>query len=174
MSVSSTLRDEVRERANYCCQYCGTSETETGGELTLDHFQPVSSGGTDDILNLIYCCFRCNIYKGEYWHSDPDAALFHPLKDKYEEHFWLSDSGNLIALSDVGARSLNLLRLNRPPLVAKRCELRSLRDEQQILEQTNALLETLKGLSQQQRGLLKEQQSLLEEQRRLLELLYRK
>ena len=66
MSVSSTLRDEVRERANYCCQYCGTSETETGGELTLDHFQPVSSGGTDDILNLIYCCFRCNIYKGEY------------------------------------------------------------------------------------------------------------
>jgi hypothetical protein len=52
--------EEVRERYGRCCGYCGVSETETGGELTIDHFRPVSASGDDSADNLVYACFRCN------------------------------------------------------------------------------------------------------------------
>jgi HNH endonuclease len=49
--------EEVRGRYHNRCGYCSVSETETGGELTIDHFQPVSAGGNDSDDNLVYCCF---------------------------------------------------------------------------------------------------------------------
>lgn len=42
------------------CPYCST----WGHELTVDHVVPVSKGGTNDINNLIPCCFKCNTLKG--------------------------------------------------------------------------------------------------------------
>jgi hypothetical protein len=50
----------VRERYRRCCGYCQVSEIETGGELTIDHFQPVTAGGDDSDDNLVYACFRDN------------------------------------------------------------------------------------------------------------------
>ena len=58
MSIDSALRNLVRDRAQARCEYCGVSETDTGGELTIDHFKPVSIGGTDSDENLFYCWFR--------------------------------------------------------------------------------------------------------------------
>lgn len=66
MTISSTLRDEVRRRARFTCEYCGTSETDAGAELTIDHFRPLSKGGADAFENLVYCCSRCNEYKQDY------------------------------------------------------------------------------------------------------------
>lgn len=57
---------EVRQRYQRCCGYCGVTETEGGGELTVDHFRPVSAGGDDREENLVYACFRCNLYKGDF------------------------------------------------------------------------------------------------------------
>lgn len=54
----------VRERYSNCCGYCGVSETDAGGELTVDHFRPLSAGGDDSDDNLVYACIRCNQYKG--------------------------------------------------------------------------------------------------------------
>ena len=54
----------VRERYAFCCGYCGVSEADVGGELTVDHFCPVSAGGDDSDENLVYACVRCNQYKG--------------------------------------------------------------------------------------------------------------
>ena len=54
MTLSKSLLDQVRERAHFACEYCGVKETDSGGALTIDHFQPRSRGGPDDFENLLY------------------------------------------------------------------------------------------------------------------------
>lgn len=171
MSVSASRRQKIRARANYSCEYCGISETDNGGELTVDHFRPQSQDGGDNEENLVYCCFRCNLYKGDYWAED--SKLFNPRTEKREEHFWLSESGKLFALTETCEFNIELLRLNRPPLVTKRAQDFQKLEERQILGQTQKAVETLLQLNRQQREILKQQQNLLEEQRRLLKLLFR-
>ncbi len=52
-------RKNILQRDNNCCQYCGY----TGKELSIDHVIPRSRGGTDDWLNVITACLRCNVMK---------------------------------------------------------------------------------------------------------------
>jgi len=47
--VAHPKLNDVRRRYHYRCGYCGVSETDIGGELTVDHFLPPKSGG-DEIL----------------------------------------------------------------------------------------------------------------------------
>lgn len=56
MTITDQMREQVRQRANFACEYCGVTETDTGGQLTIDHFHPRSKGGDDDLDNLLYCC----------------------------------------------------------------------------------------------------------------------
>ncbi len=175
MSIGSSLRQKIRQKADFKCEYCEISETDSGGELTIDHFKPQSQNGGDAENNLVYCCFRCNTYKSDYWNIEPNQIrLFNPRTDKRNEHFWLSESGILFALTEVGEFTIQLLRLNRKPLVTKRQQNFQKLEEYQILEQTNIAVETLIRLSRQQRELLKQQQILLEEQRRLIDYLFEK
>ena len=174
MSISRTTLDKIRERAEFACEYCEVSETDSGGKLTVDHFQPTSKNGGDEESNLVYCCFRCNIYKSDYWHNEPNQIrLFNPRTDKRDEHFWLSESGKLYALTETGEFTVKLLRLNRQPLISKRQNDYQKLEERQILGQAQKAVESLIRLSRQQRELLKQQQMLLEEQRRLIEFLFR-
>ena len=57
-SIPKTVRFEVFKRDKFTCQYCGASAPEV--ILEVDHIQPVSKGGTDDLLNLITSCRDCN------------------------------------------------------------------------------------------------------------------
>ena len=47
-------RRALRELYRFCCGYCGTSEIDAGGELTVDHFWPQSAGGSDTPDNWVY------------------------------------------------------------------------------------------------------------------------
>ena len=67
MSLSEAIREQVRQRAAFACEFCGVTEADTGGQLTIDHFQPATQGGTDTLDNLLYCCACCNQYKADYW-----------------------------------------------------------------------------------------------------------
>lgn len=58
MSIGKTLRFEVFKRDNFQCQYCGKEAPNV--VLEVDHIEPKSKGGTDDLLNLITSCFDCN------------------------------------------------------------------------------------------------------------------
>ena len=42
---------------------CGTYRVPPNF-ATIDHLMPVSRGGSDDLSNLVRCCFRCNVLKG--------------------------------------------------------------------------------------------------------------
>jgi hypothetical protein len=53
--MTATERAALRQLYNFCCGYCGVSETDVGAALTIDHFQPTSRGGADAPTNWVYC-----------------------------------------------------------------------------------------------------------------------
>lgn len=128
--ISAHVRRTVRSLYAGSCGYCGVSEELSGAELTIDHFHPVSHGGSDGIDNLVYCCPACNTFKGDYWPDDPTLRLLHPLVDDVGAHLRQDIDGRLIALSDSGACQIQRLHLNRPPLVRHRLLLQERRLEQ--------------------------------------------
>ncbi|WP_184193438.1 HNH endonuclease signature motif containing protein [Armatimonas rosea] len=94
--------------------------------MTVDHYQPLSAQGTDDLENLVYACFRCNLYKGDFWggnHPESQARVLHPRQDRLEIHFTLdSFSGLLVAITSLGGFHIALQHLNREALVFRRRE----------------------------------------------------
>jgi hypothetical protein len=47
MSVSETMRQQVRERAGNRCEYCLSHQDYTMGRLQIDHIQPTVKGGVE-------------------------------------------------------------------------------------------------------------------------------
>src|SRR2546428_3955792 len=130
MTVPAATWEEARRRAAFSCEFCGVTETDTGGQLTVDHFQPKAKGGTDDLDNLIYSCFRCNQYKHDYWPSAPhEPQLWNPRGDRGDQHFVELHNGQLHPVSAVGVFTIRRLRLNRPPLIAWRVRRRQQAEE---------------------------------------------
>lgn len=60
--MTKQLRFEVFKRDSFTCQYCG--QTPPDAILEVDHIQPRSEGGSEDINNLTTACFSCNRGKG--------------------------------------------------------------------------------------------------------------
>lgn len=58
MSIGKKIRFEVFKRDGFQCAYCG--KTPPSVTLEVDHIDPKSKGGKDDINNLITACFDCN------------------------------------------------------------------------------------------------------------------
>jgi len=58
MPISKKLRFEVFKRDGFKCAYCGKCPPQV--TLEVDHIDPKSKGGKDDINNLITACFDCN------------------------------------------------------------------------------------------------------------------
>jgi len=58
LSISKKLRFEIFKRDGFTCAYCGKTPPEI--ILEIDHIDPKSKGGIDEINNLITACFDCN------------------------------------------------------------------------------------------------------------------
>lgn len=56
--ITKKLRFEVFKRDGFACQYCGKMPPSV--TLEIDHINPRSKGGNNDINNLITACFDCN------------------------------------------------------------------------------------------------------------------
>lgn len=61
-AIGKKVRFEVFKRDSFTCQYCGKAAPDV--ILHVDHIDPVSRGGGNDILNLITSCEECNCGKG--------------------------------------------------------------------------------------------------------------
>lgn len=126
-------REAVRIRYDYRCGYCGITEVAFGGLLEVDHFQPQSQGGTDELENLIYACTTCNRFKHAHWIDETGAEslrLLHPQQDDLSQHLQQLADGSLIGLTPRGWFHIHLLRLNRRQLIAHR-----LRQHQHLLNE---------------------------------------
>ncbi|KAM3092980.1 HNH endonuclease [Phormidesmis sp. 146-35] len=172
MTISSKIREQVRQRADFSCEYCGVAETDTGGELTIDHFHPRSKGGSDDLSNILYCCNRCNQYKADYYSASSNVpALWNPRQESVTTHLLMLADGQLYPITEIGRFTLERLRLNRSPLVAYRLQKQSQSERLRLLARLQEVLALLEQLRQQQAALLEEHQILLKEQRTILKLL---
>lgn len=71
-NITKKIRFEVFKRDSFTCQYCGGSAPDI--VLEVDHIDPVSKGGTNDITNLITSCKPCNSGKSNRELSDNSVA----------------------------------------------------------------------------------------------------
>jgi hypothetical protein len=87
----------------------------------VDHFQPSSKGGTDDLDNLVCSCIRCNQHKADYWPDGPEAVqLWNPRREPLDKHVSLDSNGLVTGLTPVGKFTIERLQLNRPKLIEHR------------------------------------------------------
>lgn len=82
----SVNRHRIFRRDGYQCAYCGSTK-----ELTIDHIVPRSKGGRNTWTNLVSCCFRCNLKKGD---KTPEEAHMQ-LRVKPTEPEFIHDHNNL-------------------------------------------------------------------------------
>lgn len=174
MTLTAKIREQVRRRANFACEFCGVTETSVGGELTVDHFQPVTREGDNSPENLVYCCHRCNQYKLDYWASNPgEPSLWNPRSEPAARHFFELDDGTMHSITATGAFTIKRLRLNRLPLVAYRLQKKQQSEEVRLLTRYQEVIQLLEQLDSQLSLVMDEQRKLLEEQRELLRFLLR-
>ncbi len=86
---------KIKIRDKGTCRYCG-EVTENG---QLDHVEPHSNGGADDVTNMVWSCPTCNQTKSSelgmmmengiiYWHGEevaPGMLYGPPLMDKIKQ-----------------------------------------------------------------------------------------
>lgn len=70
--ISKATRFEVFKRDKFTCQYCGESAPDV--ILHVDHIDPKSKGGSNNITNLITACASCNLGKSDKKLSDESAV----------------------------------------------------------------------------------------------------
>lgn len=112
------IRQRIRQRANYLCEYCHSSEEASTSLFTLDHLMPQSLGGTDEENNLALACHRCNGRRYNFIDgTDPKTQaivpLFDPRKNRWSEHFtWSADGQKILGLTSIGRATVDRLDMN--------------------------------------------------------------
>ena len=122
--VPAALRREVIERAGNRCEYCGLPAEVAFYPHEVDHVIAEKHGGTNDIDNLAFACWRCNRHKGSDLTSfDPETALlsplFNPRTQVWAEHF-AYEGERVAGLTPEGRTTVNLLRLNSEERLTER------------------------------------------------------
>lgn len=148
MAISHDNRQAIREQYHFACGYCSVSEIDVGSELEIDHFQPVSHGGTDELENLVYTCPACNRNKASYWplpDAPPHMRLLHPLTDNLHAHITLLQDARLAGLTPQGWFHIEWLHLNRPQLIM-------VRQRQVVYQRTQLFLEEMQQINRQLQG----------------------
>lgn len=118
MTINNQIKQLVRKRANYLCEYCHSPERISANRFTLDHIIPKSVGGSDDSDNLALACRRCNerhynFITGLDPQTNTFVSLFNPRQQKWNEHFiWNADKTRIIGISPIGRATCNRLDLN--------------------------------------------------------------
>lgn len=94
--LSVELREFVRERADFLCDYCHTDERWQLVQFTIDHVIPIADGGPDDFDNLSLACFHCNRKKSDKQtvidpNTKENIPLFNPRAMVWKDHFRWSE-----------------------------------------------------------------------------------
>ena len=122
--VPAGLRREIDERAGGRCEYCRSEEKLSPVRFHCEHILPVQHGGGMQAENLALACPACNFRKGTNLTGiDPDSevvvALFHPRRDRWEDHFE-DQAGRIVAKTAAGWATARLLGFNAAERVAAR------------------------------------------------------
>jgi HNH endonuclease len=92
----------------------------------VEHIVPIALEGLDSETNWALACRSCNLRKSTHVSgSDPESEavvlLFHPRRDRWEEHFWTpSEDGRIEGLTATGRVTVSRLRMNSEAQMAAR------------------------------------------------------
>lgn len=117
--ISPELREFVRSRAGFLCEYCHTDERWQLVQFTIDQIIPIAAGGKNESENLALACFHCNRRKSDRQSvadltTGIDIPLFNPRTMLWNDHFhWSNDGLEILALTDIGRVTIEQLHLNR-------------------------------------------------------------
>jgi len=109
----------VAERAGHRCEYCHAPEAIFNLPFEVEHIVPTSRGGPNDESNLALACRACNLYKSDQQSGVDETTqevvrLFHPRRDRWDEHFRVEPEDNAIqGLTPIGCVTVACLRMNR-------------------------------------------------------------
>lgn len=126
MTIPQTLRALVRVRDHRRCVYCLTTEENCGLRMHIDHIVPEAVGGPTSADNLCAACFSCNVAKSaQQTAADPLTSemvpLFHPLQQRWREHFaWDASQTQIVGITACGRATVNALHMNNPTVVQAR------------------------------------------------------
>ncbi len=129
--ISPAVRQAVRQRASFCCEYCYSQEKYCPDPLSVEHIVPRASAGRDDDANLALACQGCNGRKHVAVSAiDPvterEVPLYHPRRDVWDDHFaWSVGFTEIIGKTATGRATVARLQLNRESLINLRTVLRS-------------------------------------------------
>ena len=118
MSINASLKSQVRQRAQFLCEYCHSSEEASTSQFTIDHLQPKSLGGSDTSENLALACHRCNTRRYNFTtgidpQSESIVSLFTPRLHQWNEHFvWSADCLRIVGTSSIGRATCKRLDMN--------------------------------------------------------------
>jgi 5-methylcytosine-specific restriction endonuclease McrA len=98
---SARLRAAVIARARDCCEYYASQARFSCDPLSVEHIIPRAAGGPTELANLALSCQGCNNRKFTSTEAiDPvsgeRAALYHPRRHRWEEHFTWSEDFSLL------------------------------------------------------------------------------
>ena len=114
--IADSLKKQVIERANYRCEYCLQADVFAYISHQIDHIISIKHGGQNNLDNLAFACFQCNVNKG----SDigtlflPDRTLirlYNPRIDNWHDHFEMGN-GVIYAKTSIGQATIKVLNLN--------------------------------------------------------------
>ena len=109
--IDAALRQFVRNRAGHRCEYCRIRQVEEPYyRFHIEHVIARQHQGSDDAENLALACHHCNLHKepnltGMDPESNTVVPVFHPRRQKWNEHFALQGSVvvGLVRHADPGA-----------------------------------------------------------------------
>ena len=119
MSIPKSLYEIVRQRAQFQCEYCHYPELLSSAPLSIDHIQPQSLGGSDDLNNLALACRRCNERRYNFTtgtdpETEAEVALFNPRQQQWADHFiWSVDALQIIGKTPNRTGNLRSSRFER-------------------------------------------------------------
>jgi len=111
---------DVARRAEHRCEYCRAPEVIFNLAFEVEHIVPKSQLGSNELSNLALACRCCNICKSAFVSATDESTqsvtvLFHPRKDRWDDHFSLDlASGIIVGITAVGRATVSQLQMNRP------------------------------------------------------------
>jgi len=124
--ISSLTREQVTKRADGCCEYCMSQQKYASSNFSIEHIQPISKGGSNNLENLALACQGCNNYKYTKTTAiDPlskkEVNLFNPREDNWVDHFQWNENFTVIkGITSSGKATIIALHLNREFLINQR------------------------------------------------------
>ena len=122
--MTPAQREQVRERARDCCEYCQLPQSCTLLPHEVDHIRAQKHKGPTRDENLCWACAVCNSHKGSdvsAYVPDSEALvrLFNPRIDVWTEYFeW--EGPRLLGKTPMAQATLELLQINKDSRVVLR------------------------------------------------------